>query len=312
MLFHNLDESDRFLYHYTTASAALGAILPSRQMRFNLASRMNDPRESKAWRFGMRGGDGANLVAINKEATDLIQRTSKLLCLTRDDPKRALGDEPEAVFGRGFGHSAMWAHYAGGYSGVCLVFDRERLRSQIEREFAGRPLYAGDVTYADYAHEEIHAFTLDGDRIEADGLEATVTDHFEEWHPTLFFRKNFDWADEFELRWLLREPDPAPEFVPIGDSLSAVVVGESFPSSERDSLKYLAERVGGPTLATCQWNNGYPDVLPWSDKPYINMRARFGGKPCTPPPSLRVKTQKRRRWWKLLASLTQSRRIKLL
>lgn len=185
----------------------------------------------------------------------------------------------------------MWAHYAEGHSGVCLVFERENLATLTREAFDGRAPYAGNVMYADYASDEIDGFTLDGDRIEAEGLEPVIDDHFEAWHPVLFFRKNIDWADEFEFRWLLRGPDPAPEFVAIREALCGIVAGDSFPSREHDSLQHLATRLGSPTIATCQWNNGYPDLLPWVSGSYVNMQARFRAtRGATPPPSLRVRS----------------------
>jgi hypothetical protein len=173
VLFGDVEDPDRYLYHYTTSQAALGSILATQRIRFGLARYVNDPRESKSWDFSLRGGrDDRDLIEVNRVAADALQRIAKLLCLARDDPERSRPGSGVELFGRGFAHPAMWTHYAGGHSGVCLIFDRSGLQQQIETELHEHPdwmLYAGNVTYEDYGSDEIDAFSLDGDRIGRQG-----------------------------------------------------------------------------------------------------------------------------------------------
>ncbi len=59
------------------------------------------------------------------DADKLIRGTTTLACLTRDDPE-GLQVPPNEAFARGYAHSRMWAQYADGHGGVCLIFERER------------------------------------------------------------------------------------------------------------------------------------------------------------------------------------------
>jgi hypothetical protein len=114
----------------------------------------------------------------------------------------------------------------------------------------------------------------------------------------LFFRKNEDWADEAEYRWVLRSPEPAPAFASIKDSLCGIVIGEGFPSSDRDSLRYLATGFSDPPIAACLWKNGFPHIVPTAsggEGPIISLSGiRFwtkGANPASPPPSMKVPRQ---------------------
>jgi hypothetical protein len=294
MPFGDLHNPNLYLYHYTSAATALGNILPTRFIRFGLAKYVNDPREFKEWSFRARGGTATpDIAGINTRAIEQLQRTAKLLCLARDDPVRSRPGSGVELFGRGFARPAMWAHYAG-HSGVCLIFDRGKLRDQImnkRRVHTDWRSYAGNVTYEDYAPDEIDAFSINCDRVEAVGLDAALEEHWNAQHAVLFFRKNEDWADEFEYRWLLRTPHPAPVFVPIGDSLAGIVVGEYFRADDRDSLEHLAAGLGSPPIATCTWGNGAPDTHLWgmSGISLGGFRAwTKGAKRPPPPPDLEL------------------------
>jgi hypothetical protein len=256
-LFWDLEDPDRYVYHYTNREAALGQILPTQQIRLGLFRYMNDPRESHEWLFnviGDRGGSIAHFREQNREATRLAKSTAKVLATRRD---ASHGGEGYGDFGRGYAHSALWAHYGGGHSGVCLVFERERLHEVIKSTLKGKgKLYAGPVTYADAEPEEDSAFTLTQSRIDELGLEAAVEEHVAAWHPLLFFRKSREWENEREYRWLFHSSDPVPEFVPLADTLAAIVVGHDFPDGDRDSL----ERLSRVETATCRWDNGVPKI----------------------------------------------------
>jgi hypothetical protein len=289
----DLEDPNQYLYHYTTRQAALGSILPAASIRLGLVRYMNDPRESKAWRFTLEGEAGPatrDLLAVSQRATALAKSTAKVLALTRDAPSGA--GEGFGQYGRGFAHSAMWAHYGGGHSGVCLVFEKARMGEEIDR--ALRPkgnLYAGNVEYDDARSDEIDAFTLRAEEIEHSGLETVVEEHIQLWHPVLFFRKSREWENEREYRWLLRSPEPVPVVVSIRDSLCGIVLGHDFPVGDHDAVDYLAKSYTDISVATCTWHNGVPQVIPRGGPPGIAIDGRFwtdGAKRPPPPPSLEI------------------------
>jgi hypothetical protein len=289
-LWYDLEEPHKYLYHYTTRQAALGSILPKAELRVGLYRYMNDPRESKDWQFTLEGGSAGDLIPVSKEATRVAKATAKVLALVRDDPTAAAGDG-FGEFGRGYAHSALWSHYAGGHSGVCLVFDREALRRAVEDTLLSKGhLYAGCVTYADADADEVDAFTLSQADINRLGVPAAVEAHIQKWHPVLFFRKSREWENEREYRWVLRSPDPVAEFVPIADALRGLVLGDSFPPLDRDSVDHLAKTFRDLSLAICRWESGVPKIYPQGGPAgaiSLNVRFRIAGE-RPPPPSLEV------------------------
>ena len=234
---------------------------------------------------------GKDLVDLTREATRIAKATSKVVAFVRDDPSstgRGFGD-----FGRGYAHSALWAHYGDGHSGVCLVFDRDALSGAMKAALLpqGR-LYAGTVTYEDAGSDEIDAFSLFHPDIEQHGLEAAVEAHIDKWHPVLFFRKSREWENEREYRWLLRSPVPAAAFVPIVGALRGLALGHDFPRTDLDSVDYLAKRYAGLSVGTCRWDNGVPKMHPHGGPPgAVMFNSRFwpaGATRPLPPPSLEV------------------------
>jgi hypothetical protein len=298
-LWYDLEDSNKYLYHYTARRTALSAILPKKELMLGLFRYMNDPRESKDWAFS--GQEDAtqplnyNLTELSDEATRLAKATTKLVALTRDDP--VAPGTGFGQFGRGFAHSALWAHYGGGHTGVCLVFDRKLLGQAIEDTLGSKgDLFAGPVTYADAHSDEIDAFTLSYAAIEEHGLEGAMALKIETWHPVFFFRKSREWENEREYRWVLRSPEPVPQFVPIKDALRAVVVGHDFPDDELEPLDHLLAEVGVQQTARCRWENGVPQIFPRVRRPEgappgISLNVRLWAKDATkpsPPPSLKV------------------------
>lgn len=263
-------EPGQFLYHYTTRQAALGSILPTGQIRFGLFAATNDPREAKDWLFALRvqGSPlaGDEFLQIAKDATRLAKETCKVLCLTMDDHSPREPHVP--VFGRGFAHSRMWAQYAGGHGGVCLIFDWSRLNAAIEQTLGERgEVYSGAVQYTDYQPRDVDAFMLEHSEVKRDGLESVIDRQVQRHYDALFLSKTLEWSSEFEYRWILRNPIPSPEFVPIQGALRGICLGEDFPTSEHDALVYQCERLGVETTATLVWRNGLPGALPGPWRP---------------------------------------------
>lgn len=271
-LFGGVVEPDRYVYHYTTREAALGSILPQRQLRLGLLTWTNDPRESQQWLVSLSSA-GDHSVAdeefrtIVREADQLIKATTKVACLTRDDPD-GMTQPPNEPFARGWAHSRMWAQYAGGHSGVCLIFDRARLAEAMGALRKHGSLWHGPVLYANRPHLELDAGSLSYDAIAKRGLPAVIEDHVEQHRAGLFFVKSQDWASEWEYRWVLRSPDPRPAFVSIAGALAGIVVGQSFPPTDVNLLRRYAEDFEiADALGSCHWHNGYPMVLPSPEAP---------------------------------------------
>jgi hypothetical protein len=263
-LFGDVDPN-RFLYHYTTSERALDLILPQQRLRFNLLQATNDPREAKDWFFNVRQRSdpvGDEFLSIVSEATRLAKATTRVLCLTRDDPVSS-STPPTNVFGRGFAHSRMWAQYGGNHSGVCLIFEKAALAQAIVEEVApyGR-LHSGRVRYLDWSGGEVDAFLLDYDEIRERGLDAVVQRQVEQHHRVFFFQKNSDWANEWEYRWILVSPVEDEVFVSINASLRGVCIGPDFSVEDLDRMREACQPLSVEAIARCVWRNGWPVIVP--------------------------------------------------
>jgi hypothetical protein len=126
----------------------------------------------------------------------------------------------------------MWAQYAGSHTGVCLLFDKQVLNDTLVREFGHEMIYSGSVEYGNF-HDAVgapgwmkhwEAFQLSADEIKAHGLEKVLQEHRHKYYRVFFFRKNKDWENEAEYRWIVRGDTNDPVFIPIQGALRAILL----------------------------------------------------------------------------------------
>jgi hypothetical protein len=267
------------LYHYTTREAALGSILPTGRLRLGLLRYMNDPREAKRWyMLPSRVIEAAGypqsteeLLAFSDRVSESVQGTTKVLSFTTDAPTPA--DDPYYVFARGWARARMWTHYADGHRGICLVFDARALSKAIRRALRKRgELWHAPVDYEDEALDEFEALRIDYSRIVDVGFGTAVSEHVARHRHALFFRKNTDWASEWEYRWVFRDAQSAPAFVPIRSSLRQVIRGDAFPNAELDAYRHQIERYPDAGEGLLRWMNGGPFLLPGKGSGGLHIR----------------------------------------
>jgi len=157
------------------------------------------------------------------------QRATKLLCLTGEPTYR----HPNEDFDRAYARPRMWEQYAANHEGVCLIFDRVQLHKHLlaELEALGH-CWHGEVVYDNDALSDLlPAQLLNGNKLLAAGsLEKGIFNHLERHHQRLFFTKMADYKSEEEIRYAVFDDKDEPYvYVPFGDALIAVVLGEKFP-----------------------------------------------------------------------------------
>lgn len=261
----------QYVYHYTKRRVAMEKILATKKIRLGPLSQTSDPRESRAWSFGMsftgnqdrsKEKDRPGIKRVSEAlmtASSIIQDNIKVLCTTMDDPsysRKTMGE-----FGRGYSHSRMWAQYSEDHEGVCLIFHKGELHRSVVDEIGARcKLFSGSVQYSDASPEEIMAFGLPGEELFEMGVQRYLEMVRERDHEIFFFTKSTDWSQEFEYRWVAIGDDDEPEFVSIEPSIAGLVVGVDFPEVYIPSLKMLCDDlniVGG----RISWDNGIPHVF---------------------------------------------------
>jgi hypothetical protein len=254
-----------YLGHYTAHETAFGRILPQGQLRMSPYSRVNDPLENKPWQIPPTAFYSSSKPlwewwTFGKGIQEIWQ-TAKLLALTEEAP--AVEYQGAASrYGRCWARARMWDRYAMDHTGVCLVFDAERLRANIVDSLSVQNLahpYFGSVEYtAEGPFPRLHGLVVPTppDRPSEPGHARFVEQH----HRDFFFLKALDWRSEYEYRFVVTAPGDEYLHVAYGDALVAVVVGEKFPGSEVLNARRACERAGARPLAL-KWASGGPALL---------------------------------------------------
>ena len=187
----------------------------------------------------------------------VIWNSAKLLALTIDTEK-GYGGRAQP-FGRGWARARMWDQYAEQHRGVCLVFDRAKLRTNLIHSLLSQDLakpYYKAVRYTAGGPAE-RLLELDMARL-ADGEEGSDVRSFVEAHnDDLFFLKAKDWETEHEYRFVVTAPDVDYVHADYGDALTAVILGERFPVWQEAGANSLCHEVGA-IAAKMNWRSGAP------------------------------------------------------
>lgn len=113
------------LYHYTSFESAC-KILGSQKLRFSRLGKMNDLTESHKVKLYDSVGitDKKNKESQNEIQEDIDSFMSNLsqLSLSLDKPNKS-----------GYEILPMWGHYANSGSGVCFVFDKQKMIEQMKK-----------------------------------------------------------------------------------------------------------------------------------------------------------------------------------
>jgi hypothetical protein len=256
-------EPGRYLYHYTRPHT-LALILDSGRLRLGSYAGTNDPRERKEWLSALTADTFDDLqegefLELVRQIDRWIRRGVRLGCFTVDYPEPP--DWAGGNFHRGWARARMWHQYAGDHTGAVLVFDAKRLIQQVESAAQGDRVVPGPVVYADRPLNLV--FPLED--VQGDGLAGAVTALRDARIEELFLTKNQDWASEREFRIVvLGKPDEPPLDVEFGDSLVALVLGETFPPTELSVLDTRLSRIDRADipLGRCVWWSGAPTVVP--------------------------------------------------
>jgi hypothetical protein len=252
----------KYVFHYTKLDTALRHILSAGQLRLGPYAKTNDPRESKDWEFNWitdipsRVPDSVRS-DLSDRANAMGKRVCRVLCTTQD---AAEPHDAGPHFGRGYCHPRMWEQYAGGHSGVCLVFDKSLLNAAVGKSLGHLgQLFSGKVLYADRTKDDLHAFRLDYLTIQEDGLEIVMQRKLKQFHQTYFFQKALDWQQEEEYRWVLVGNMNTPEccYIDVLSSLKYIILGADCAEVYWPSLAFICEERAIP-IGRLVWRSGQP------------------------------------------------------
>ena len=250
-------ESQDALFHYARLSTAIEKILPTGQLKPSRFCDTNDPREYKFLFLNLIGWslppETQPLYDAAHPVFDRIFRHQcKVLCFCSNlptpinmprDTERQI-DIPQSP---GWNKSRMWSQYGENHSGICLVFSREALHRKLaELDLPGGWHEAKQVTYRLHGRIGVNGYTLDGNLLCKQGVEAYCTNHIHLHVDDLFFTKDIDYRDESEFRIVVYDRNDTLQYLQIDDAVRGVIAGDRtsevyFPLLKQLSAKFNAE-----------------------------------------------------------------------
>ncbi len=262
-------DAKKYLYHYTSINAAL-KILDSEKLRFSMISRANDTIESKPKIEFPYDDSDSDIEEKISTVKDHIQNINKyhiaLLCFSKDAPKSKnnAGKEKSQtsidenqyytdLSGRGFALPRMWAQYAEDNCGVCLMFNREKLLSEVNKQLSGFFIEAMDVTYK----KNFECVKLDKELFDSIYLQLSQDKSILVMNSFLkdkanrdfviynYFTKSMDWKNENEFRILMCFDKSAnAKFYYLNhifDFLEGIIIGENTSETDENLISLLAD-----------------------------------------------------------------------
>ncbi|WP_159522154.1 DUF2971 domain-containing protein [Sunxiuqinia indica] len=220
-----------YLYHYTSLATCIEYILPNRELKFNKIKESNDPPEY------IRNLSDFNFKKGSKEFRKGFQNTEFVsFC-------QGLKNDPEKF---GFLNYPMWAHYGDGHKGVCLVFDKEKLVTELIDQH-------DDCKSGDYIR-----YCPAMPNVKDTG--ESIFERINNSDIDLFFTKTDGWSYENEFRLIVpprkKDAKKSNRFLNIEESLKGIIIGYKVNVVYNDLFLTLGAAFQGVRLFKLSLSNG--------------------------------------------------------
>lgn len=257
--------NSEYLFHYTSNNTAIEHILDTGKLRLSPLSNVNDPRESLDWTYQVKTEQSLLLDfglfdKINDEINTSLKANVKILCMSQDFEPPV--DKPvHKEFYNGYARSRMWAQYAGNHTGVCLAFDKEKLKQALIDDLGSSDLvHSGPVRYTNSVSSDKDGFSFSYKEYQQLGVQKATEEKFNRLKRVYFFTKNEDWSSEQEFRILIKIPEPGHKLFDFKDSLRHIYLGHLFPRAYLPLINRFAEKYD-VIVSRISWHNGYPTAM---------------------------------------------------
>lgn len=262
-IIYNVQDSEKYIYHYTSAEKAIQFILKDRTLLLNSISATNDPKESKEWTLSLSTNQDPtppdfHANSLSKNVSRRLRESAFLACFCTDKSGLS-GDHSRDILLRGLSKPRMWAQYADLHRGFCLVFDKEILLQKVKKQF--EVVFFGEVTYKNRSwmtRLEPGPFMIDYDLLQRIGIDDYCRLHTLQYIQELYFEKLEDWKDESEWRLVVMEELKSHHFIYFEESLVGIVHGANTPEADSRKVIDLAsestiEHTGLRWFNHCPW-----------------------------------------------------------
>jgi hypothetical protein len=142
---------------------------------------------------------------------------------------------------QGFFYPRMWAQYADKSSGCCIIFKANILKTLFDKLSDKYYLFTDKIKYIDILNIE-HIYDLQNLIFPIYKIKDKneLINFLVKNYNLLFFRKDKDWADENEYRYLIidkMDNKKGPYFMEIENAIDSIVIGEKLKSDLSDIIK---------------------------------------------------------------------------
>ncbi|MBN1499883.1 MAG: DUF2971 domain-containing protein [Spirochaetes bacterium] len=225
---------DNYLFHYTDADTFINKILKNRNFLFNAYKNVRDPFEykKKSYILDSNRDPSPSCISLNKKITDFINNEIRTACFCLN--YRHIKNNDIAM-SRGFSKSRMWAACASQHSGVCLVFDKNRLIENVlqfsspDTFCAKKVRYTNDIYLSHLKFDISAVFTSSEENIS----DAEIFKNYKKY----FFIKDSDYEDADEFRIIFHDNSEKSVLLPYKDCLKAVIIGDNFNKNSFNAIK---------------------------------------------------------------------------
>lgn len=237
-----LKNSD-FLFHYTSMAVGLEKILFTQELKFSQSSETNDPKEYKDFFLEPYMDGEGDLSKLRKNAEKALLKELKkyrFACFCNNEKKNDRF---------GYQRFRMWSQYGGSFRGVCIVFSKEELEKEIKKQVCSQNVFIQNISYENLNKEggKTRCMNLNGDK---EKNEIYIKEFVLEKKSFFFFSKDKDYRDENESRLLIYDPEQEYEFLKVGNSIKAVLLGDRSEEVYCRRIEELCNKVGAKCYRT--------------------------------------------------------------
>lgn len=258
--------NDDLLFHYTNADTAFSKILYKKQIRFSPFRKMNDPVEFMLPPLNAASDVGVSWTAVNKILDDAdLARHRRInnvfvACFSIGffEPGQDLYD---CFHYKGWARSRMWAQYAKSHTGVCMIFDKNKLSESINTKVyainnltfeEGEILYSNDIK--GFKKEMMPDIT-------SDTVHRDYSDFYISGKERFLFQKIEDYKNEQEYRFILIDKEAPPRedfyYVDCNDAIVGLIMGCDFDMAYLPMIQHYRDSCPLEVFSCC-WDFGEP------------------------------------------------------
>lgn len=242
-VFQEYLNSDDALFHYRKRNIAIKNILNENCFKLFKLNSTNDPQEYKSKLLGASTHIQNDNIAIEVLcAVDHLTRNSYFgsFCVNKNKSMA-----PEF----GYKRSRMWSQYGENHFGVCIVLSKKKVINEINEICKKKYcLFDGDIKYKNINNQAMYINVVSEDNMNKSAFEIAL-EHVKKNYKELFFRKNIDYRDENEYRFLIC--NSSLDNTIYDESLSiktqkiiqGVILGDRFPKEHKITIEKICRNL---------------------------------------------------------------------